>query len=121
MRLREIKYQMSVKLKSLLPVFHKSHYENLIWMVVGMVYSRSVSLPKVAESAPVNQIQLESRVERFERRLSDFSFNSQFAIRNSFAVCQAGSADGVEAGGHHGVEASESLWAADDLDGSDDD
>jgi len=69
MRLREIKYQMSLKLKSLLPVFHKSHYENLIWMVVGMVYSRSVSLPKVAESAPVNQIQLESRVERFERLL----------------------------------------------------
>jgi len=67
MRLREIKYQMSVKLKSLLPVFHKSHYENLIWMVVGMVYSRSVTLPRVAESAPISQIQLESRVQRFER------------------------------------------------------
>jgi hypothetical protein len=69
MRLREIKYQMSLKLKSLLPMFHKSHVENLVWMVVGMVYSRSVSLPRVAESAPVSQIQLESRVERFERLL----------------------------------------------------
>jgi hypothetical protein len=69
MKLREIKYQMSLRLKSLLPVFHKSHYENLIWMVVGMVYSRSVMLPWVAEHAPVGQIQLESRVERFERLL----------------------------------------------------
>lgn len=69
MRLREIKYQMSVRLKSLLPVFHKSHYENLVSMVVGMVYSRSVALPRVAAHAPVNQIQLESRVERFERLL----------------------------------------------------
>lgn len=69
MRLREIKYQMSLRLKSVLPIFHKSHYENLIWMVVGIVYSRSVSLPKVAEQAPISQIQLESRVERFERLL----------------------------------------------------
>jgi hypothetical protein len=59
---------MSVRLKSLLPVFHKSHVENLIGMVVGMVYSRSMTLPRVAEHAPVSHIQLESRVERFERR-----------------------------------------------------
>ncbi len=69
MRLREITYQMSLRLKRLLPVFHKSHFENLILMVVGMVYSRSVSLPKVAEYAPVKKIQLESRVERLERLL----------------------------------------------------
>jgi hypothetical protein len=60
---------MSLRLKSLLPVFHKSHVENLIWMVVGMAYSRSVMLPRVAEHAPVGRIQLESRVERFERLL----------------------------------------------------
>jgi hypothetical protein len=60
---------MSLRLKSLVPKFHKSHNENLIWMVVGMVYSRSVSLPTVAGSAPISQIQLESRVERFERLL----------------------------------------------------
>jgi hypothetical protein len=50
-------------------MFHKSHVENLIWMVVGMVYSRSVTLPKVAEHAPVSYIQLESRVQRLERLL----------------------------------------------------
>lgn len=57
---------MSVRLKSLLPRFHKSHLENLIWMAVGMVYSRSVWLPRVAERAPVSQIQVESRVQRFK-------------------------------------------------------
>jgi hypothetical protein len=60
---------MSERLKRVIPVFHKSPVENLIWMVVGMVYSRSVALPRVAESAPVKTIQVESRVKRFERLL----------------------------------------------------
>jgi len=66
---------MSVRLKRVIPVFHKSHRENLIWMVVGMVYSRSVTLPKVAEHAPVKTIQMESRVERFERLLRCVKLN----------------------------------------------
>jgi hypothetical protein len=38
-------------------------------MIVGIVYSRSVALPKIAEYAPIKEIQLESQVERFERLL----------------------------------------------------
>lgn len=40
-----------------------------------MVYSRSVSLPRLAESAPIGQIRLESRVER---------------VWAPAAICQAG-------------------------------
>lgn len=67
MYLRTITYQLGVRLKSLVPRFHKSHLENLALLVVGIAYSRSVSLPKAASAAPFRRIQIESRVERFER------------------------------------------------------
>jgi transposase len=38
-------------------------------MVVGMVYARSVNLPQIASYAKPREIQLESRVQRFERVL----------------------------------------------------
>jgi hypothetical protein len=38
-------------------------------MVVGMVYAKSVNLPQIASSAKPANIQLESRVQRFERVL----------------------------------------------------
>jgi len=69
MYLRQTMYQMSVRLKSIIWVFHKAHVENLVAMIVGIVYARSVSLPKIAQHAPIKQIQLESRVQRFERLL----------------------------------------------------
>jgi Transposase DDE domain len=36
-------------------------------LVIGIAYSRSVSLPKAASAVPYRRIQVESRVERFER------------------------------------------------------
>lgn len=69
MYLRSVTYQLGVRLKSLVPCFHKSHLENLVLLVVGIAYARSVSLPKAAGAVPYNRIQLESRVERFERLL----------------------------------------------------
>jgi len=41
--------------------------QNLALLVIGIAYSRSVSLPRAAGAVPFKQIQLESRVERFER------------------------------------------------------
>lgn len=69
MYLRRVKYQMSYRLKSVLPCFHKAHLENLIFLVIGIAYARSVCLPQAASSAPVKGIQLDSRVARFERLL----------------------------------------------------
>jgi Transposase DDE domain len=69
MYLRQVTYQLGWRLKSLIPCFHKSHLENLVLLVVGIAYSRSVSLPKAAGAVPHKRIQLESRVERFERLL----------------------------------------------------
>ena len=69
MYLRNVIYQLGTRLKSLLPCFHKSHHENLIWLVVGMVYARRVSLPAAAGKAPGKRIQREARVQRFERLL----------------------------------------------------
>lgn len=70
MQLRTVRYQMQVRLKSLLPCFHKSHVGNLAAMVVGITAARSVSLPQVAQHVPLGSIQVESRVERFERLLA---------------------------------------------------
>src|SRR5262244_687145 len=67
MYLRKVTYQLGLRVKSLVPCFHKSHLENLVLLVIGIAYSRSVSLPKAAEAVPYNRIQVESRVERFER------------------------------------------------------
>jgi hypothetical protein len=56
-------------LKSMITPFHKTHIENLVAMIVGIVYARAVTLPKIAGHAPMKDIQLESRVQRFERLL----------------------------------------------------
>ena len=65
MYLRKVTYQFGVRLKSLIPRFHKAHLENLALLVIGIAYSRSVSLPKAASATPYRRIQIESRVERF--------------------------------------------------------
>src|SRR5215813_9433976 len=67
MYLRKVTYQLGLRVKSLVPCFHKSHLENLALLVIGIAYSRSVSLPKAAGAVPYKPIQIESRVERFER------------------------------------------------------
>ena len=36
-------------------------------LVIGIAYGRSVSLPKAANAVPYHRIQVESRVQRFER------------------------------------------------------
>jgi hypothetical protein len=69
MYLRKVTYQLEVRLKSLVPCFHKAHLQNLVLLVIGIAYSRSVSLPKAAGAVPYNRIQIESRVQRFERLL----------------------------------------------------
>jgi hypothetical protein len=69
MYLRSVIYQLGMRLKSLLPCFHKSHHENLIWLIVGMTYGHTVSLPGAARKAPGKRVQLEARVQRFERLL----------------------------------------------------
>jgi hypothetical protein len=69
MYLRTVTSQLGVRLKSLIPCFHKSQLENLVLLLVGIAYGRSVSLPKAAESVPYKRIQVESRVQRFERLL----------------------------------------------------
>lgn len=69
MYLRKVIYQMQGQIESLLPCFHRSHRRNLASMVVGMVYARSVNLPQIAGSAKPAGIQLEARVQRFERLL----------------------------------------------------
>src|SRR5262249_33446520 len=69
MYLRKVTYQLGLRVKSLVPRFHKSHLENLALLVIGIAYSRSVSLPKAAGAVPYNRIQIESRVQRFERLL----------------------------------------------------
>lgn len=67
MYLRTVTYQLGMRVKSLVPSFHKSHLENLVLLVVGIAYGRSVALPKAAAAVPYNRIQVESRVQRFER------------------------------------------------------
>jgi hypothetical protein len=69
MYLRKVTYQLGLRVKSLVPCFHKSHLENLVLLVIGIAYSRSVSLPRAAGAVPYKRIQIESRVERFERLL----------------------------------------------------
>jgi hypothetical protein len=63
-------YQMEQRLRSFIPNFHQSHVRNLASMVVGMVYARAVTLPRVAVCVPNGRVQVESRVERFERVLA---------------------------------------------------
>ena len=75
MYLRKVTYQLGHRIKSLVPCFHKSHVENLVLLVVGIAYGRSVSLPKAAESVPYKRIQIESRVARFERLLTCEKFD----------------------------------------------
>lgn len=70
MYLRNIIYQMQGQLKRVIGKFHKTHNDNLVSMIVGMVYARNVGLPKIAERSPMKAIQMESRVERFERLLA---------------------------------------------------
>ena len=67
MYLRQVTYQLGVRLKSLVPRFHKSNLENLVLLVIGIAYSRSDFLPKAAQAVPYYWIQVESRVQRFER------------------------------------------------------
>ncbi len=69
MYLRKVIYQMQTNIESLIPSFHRSHRRNLALMVVGMVYAKSVNLPQIASYAKPADIQLESRVQRFERVL----------------------------------------------------
>ena len=69
MYLRKVAYQLGVRVKSLVPRFHKSHLQNLALLMVGIAYSESVSLPKKARALPYKRIQNKSRVERFERLL----------------------------------------------------
>jgi hypothetical protein len=69
MYLRKVTYQLGLRVKSLVPRFHKSHLENLALLVIGIAYSWSVSLPKAAGAVPYKRTQVESRVERFERLL----------------------------------------------------
>ena len=61
--------RLGLSVKALLPCFHKSHLQNLVFMIVGMAYSRSVSLPRIANHVPIGSTQIESRVQRFERLL----------------------------------------------------
>ncbi len=69
MYLRKVIYQMQTQIESLIPCFHRSHRRNLASMVVGMVYAKSVNLPQIASYAKPAEMQLESRVQRFERVL----------------------------------------------------
>ena len=69
MYLRKVIYQMQTQIESLIPCFHRSHRRNLALMVVGMVYAKSVNLPQIASFAKSAEIQLEARVQRFERVL----------------------------------------------------
>ena len=69
MYLRRVKYQMSYRMKSVPPCFHKAHLESPILLVAGMAYARSVCLPQAASAAPVKEIQPDSRVARLERLL----------------------------------------------------
>lgn len=69
MYLRKVIYQMQLQIESRIPCFHRSQRRNLASMVVGMVYARSVNLPQIASFAKPSSIQLEARVQRFERVL----------------------------------------------------
>src|SRR2546421_59536 len=75
MYLRTVTYQLGLRIKSLVPCFHKSHVENLVLLVTGIAYSRSVSLPTAAGAVPYRRIQIESRVARFERLLQCRKFD----------------------------------------------
>ncbi len=81
MYLRAVTYQMQNQIESLIPCFHKSHRRNLALMVVGMAYQKSVQLPHIATSVYVNGIELESRVERFERLLQCEKFEALEVLR----------------------------------------
>lgn len=68
--IRKVFYQMQYRLGQMLPVFHKAHVKNLIGLVVGIVHAEGVTLPRAASRAPLgSKVQLEARVQRFERLL----------------------------------------------------
>jgi hypothetical protein len=67
--------------KSLVPCIHKSHLQNLALLVAGIAYSESLSLPKAARAVPYKRIQIESRVERFERLLQSEKLISLDALK----------------------------------------
>ena len=67
MYLPTVQYQMHYQIESRLPRFHKSHRKNLVLMVVGMAYQKSVQLPQIAQGVCVGKTQIEGRVQRFER------------------------------------------------------
>jgi hypothetical protein len=50
MYLGKVAYQLGVRVKSLVPCFHKSHLQNPALLVIGIAYSEIVSLPKAARS-----------------------------------------------------------------------
>lgn len=81
MYLRKVIYQTQTQIESLIPCFHKSHRRNLALMVVGMVYARSVNLPQIAGFAKPANIQLEARVQRFERLLKSEKLVSLEALK----------------------------------------
>jgi hypothetical protein len=69
MYLRTVTYQFGLRAKSLVPCFHQSHLGNLVFLVIGIAYSRSVSLSRAAGKVPC-RIQLVGRVQRLERLLT---------------------------------------------------
>ena len=78
MRLRVVGYQVQVRLRTLLPCFHKAHIENLALMVVGMVFAQSFSLPAVLtgfkrlrQAGPQLHVLLASRRRLAERTPRD--------------------------------------------------
>jgi hypothetical protein len=55
--------------------------DNLVLLVIGIAYSRSVNLPKAATAVPYKKIQVESRVQRFERLLQCDKFVPLVALK----------------------------------------
>lgn len=75
MYLREVTYHFKQRIKRLVAPFHKSHVENLAMLAIGIAYSRNVALPRAAGAVPFRDIQVESRVARFERLLQCKKFD----------------------------------------------
>ena len=74
MDLRAVTYQMQQQVESVLPCFHKTQPKNLALLVTGIAYRKSVSLPHAASAVFVPGIEVESRVERFERLVQCHKF-----------------------------------------------
>jgi hypothetical protein len=50
MYLRKVACKLEVRVKSLVPCFHKPHLRNLAFLAVGIAYSENVSLPQAARN-----------------------------------------------------------------------